>query len=224
MIDIHHAAITRDPKINWMCASVQKHRELRGLTAAGKSSLGLVESVSLAKTTRALACGSEASQLPVFLYTGTHPVDLGVPGDGCVVDVNHNHLVVFVSRVLTDPVRVENSEPLQSPTNPLFGNRLEVPLRLLLLDSTRSLGFAIRTSLSDRALPASPPHGNPVDDKSLLGLVSQSASFVWSCGTGTSVNLGELTVLPAPNSQQVTHHITLLLPVELRHILVRPHD
>ena len=38
MIDIHHAAITRDPKINWMCAAVQKHRELRGLTAAGKSS------------------------------------------------------------------------------------------------------------------------------------------------------------------------------------------
>lgn len=42
MIDIHHAAITRDPKINWMCAAVQKHRELRGLTAAGKSSCGLV--------------------------------------------------------------------------------------------------------------------------------------------------------------------------------------
>merc|ERR1712080_120861 len=41
MIDIHHAAITRDPKINWMCAAVQKHRELRGLTAAGKSSRGL---------------------------------------------------------------------------------------------------------------------------------------------------------------------------------------
>ena len=41
MIDIHHAAVTRDPKLNWMCAAVQKHRELRGLTAAGKSSRGL---------------------------------------------------------------------------------------------------------------------------------------------------------------------------------------
>merc|ERR1712008_362437 len=41
MIDIHHAAITRDPKINWMCNPVQKHMELRGLTAAGKSSRGL---------------------------------------------------------------------------------------------------------------------------------------------------------------------------------------
>merc|ERR1719260_50544 len=41
MVDVHHAAITRDPKINWMCNPVQKHRELRGLTAAGKSSRGL---------------------------------------------------------------------------------------------------------------------------------------------------------------------------------------
>merc|ERR1712203_7580 len=41
MIDPHHKAITRDPKINWMCAATQKHRELRGLTAAGKSPRGL---------------------------------------------------------------------------------------------------------------------------------------------------------------------------------------
>merc|ERR1711973_809511 len=41
MIDPHHKAITRDPKINWMCNATQKHRELRGLTSAGKSSRGL---------------------------------------------------------------------------------------------------------------------------------------------------------------------------------------
>ena len=40
MIDPNHKAIRRDPKINWMCKAVQKHRELRGLTAAGKSSRG----------------------------------------------------------------------------------------------------------------------------------------------------------------------------------------
>jgi ribosomal protein L15E len=40
MIDIHHKAITRDPKINWMCSNLTKHRELRGLTTAGKSSRG----------------------------------------------------------------------------------------------------------------------------------------------------------------------------------------
>ena len=40
MIDPHHKAITRDPKVNWMCRPVMKHRELRGLTAAGKRSRG----------------------------------------------------------------------------------------------------------------------------------------------------------------------------------------
>ena len=41
LVDPHHKAIRRDPKINWMCRPVMKHRELRGLTASGKSSRGL---------------------------------------------------------------------------------------------------------------------------------------------------------------------------------------
>merc|ERR1712002_955776 len=49
MIDIHHKAITRDPKINWMCGNVQKHRELRGLTTAGKSSRDLEKVASSPK-------------------------------------------------------------------------------------------------------------------------------------------------------------------------------
>lgn len=41
LVDPAHNAIRRDPKINWICKAVQKHRELRGLTSAGKSSRGL---------------------------------------------------------------------------------------------------------------------------------------------------------------------------------------
>lgn len=41
LIDPAHNAIRRDPKINWICGAVQKHRELRGLTSSGKSSRGL---------------------------------------------------------------------------------------------------------------------------------------------------------------------------------------
>ncbi len=40
-IDPFHKAIRRDPKVNWICNSVQKHRELRGLTSAGKKHRGL---------------------------------------------------------------------------------------------------------------------------------------------------------------------------------------
>ena len=46
MIDPFHKAIRRDPKINWMCRPVMKHRELRGLTTAGKSSRGKCELIS----------------------------------------------------------------------------------------------------------------------------------------------------------------------------------
>ena len=40
-IDPFHKAIRRDPKINWICNNVHKHRELRGLTSAGKKHRGL---------------------------------------------------------------------------------------------------------------------------------------------------------------------------------------
>lgn len=39
MVDPMHKAIRRQPQINWICN--KKHRELRGLTSAGKSSRGL---------------------------------------------------------------------------------------------------------------------------------------------------------------------------------------
>ena len=37
---------------------------------------------------------SKTTELPVLLDGGAHPVDLGVAGDGGVVDVDHDHLVV----------------------------------------------------------------------------------------------------------------------------------
>jgi len=41
LVDPQHAAIQNDPRINWICQPVQKHRELRGLTSAGRSGRGL---------------------------------------------------------------------------------------------------------------------------------------------------------------------------------------
>merc|ERR1711913_245668 len=63
---------------------------------APAASLGLVELVSLAKAARALASSSKTTELSVLLDGGAHPVDLGVAGDGGVVDVDHDHLVVLV--------------------------------------------------------------------------------------------------------------------------------
>jgi len=41
MVDPSHKAIRRDPRINWIVAPVHKHRELRGLTAAGRKNRGM---------------------------------------------------------------------------------------------------------------------------------------------------------------------------------------
>eukprot|EP01111_Echinosteliopsis_oligospora_P004659 TRINITY_DN176_c0_g1_i1.p1 TRINITY_DN176_c0_g1~~TRINITY_DN176_c0_g1_i1.p1 ORF type:complete len:205 (+),score=29.04 TRINITY_DN176_c0_g1_i1:82-696(+) len=41
LVDPFHNGIRNDPKINWICNSHHKHRELRGLTSAGKEYRGL---------------------------------------------------------------------------------------------------------------------------------------------------------------------------------------
>jgi len=41
LVDPQHKVIRRDPRINWLCKPVHKHRELRGLTAAGRKNRGL---------------------------------------------------------------------------------------------------------------------------------------------------------------------------------------
>nr|WCZ58744.1 60S ribosomal protein L15 [Seculamonas ecuadoriensis] len=41
LVDPNHKAILSDPRINWICSSVHKHREQRGLTSAGRQGRGL---------------------------------------------------------------------------------------------------------------------------------------------------------------------------------------
>lgn len=41
LVDPSHRAIRKDPRANWICAPVHKHRELRGLTSAGRQARGL---------------------------------------------------------------------------------------------------------------------------------------------------------------------------------------
>jgi len=40
LVDPNHSAIRNDPRMNWIVAPVMKHRELRGLTSAGRKSRG----------------------------------------------------------------------------------------------------------------------------------------------------------------------------------------
>ncbi|EJW03948.1 hypothetical protein EDEG_01757 [Edhazardia aedis USNM 41457] len=44
LVDPMHARIRNDPKINWICNAVMKHRECRGLTSAGRKARGINKS------------------------------------------------------------------------------------------------------------------------------------------------------------------------------------
>ncbi|KAA0183258.1 hypothetical protein HAZT_HAZT008751 [Hyalella azteca] len=50
MIDRAHKAVRRDPAINWIVSSKHNHRELRGLTSAGKKHRGLGKGFKYNKT------------------------------------------------------------------------------------------------------------------------------------------------------------------------------
>eukprot|EP00051_Salpingoeca_urceolata_P026156 m.476298 g.476298 ORF g.476298 m.476298 type:complete len:205 (-) comp20490_c0_seq1:59-673(-) len=41
LVDPQHKAIRRDPRINWICGAVHKHREIRGTTSEGRNNRGI---------------------------------------------------------------------------------------------------------------------------------------------------------------------------------------
>jgi hypothetical protein len=72
-----------------------------------------------------LASGGEASHFPVLLHALGDPLNLGVVADGVVVGVDEDDLEVLVGGVLTNPVRVHDSERAAVSTDTLFGDGLE---------------------------------------------------------------------------------------------------
>lgn len=50
MVNYSHNAIRNDPKLNFICKAVMKHRECRGLTSASKKSRGLGHGIKYNKT------------------------------------------------------------------------------------------------------------------------------------------------------------------------------
>lgn len=103
-----------------------------------------------------------------------------------------------------------------------LSNVLQLAVRLELVDSV-ALGLAIGASLGDGAFAATATNTDAVDDVALLGAVSQTTRLVGAAGTRAAVQLGELTILPDADTQQVAHHLALLLPVQLLHVTVRTH-
>jgi len=73
-------------------------------SGAARASLGGGISVALAQSARRLAGGSLATKLAMLLLGFADPLDARISADSSVRGIDHDDLVIFVGRVLADPV------------------------------------------------------------------------------------------------------------------------
>jgi len=200
--------------------------ELLGVSAAPVSTgrwSCLGGSVTLGLKTSGLnTSGGEASHFSVSVLAGADPVDAGVTSDGLVVGVNEDDLVELEGGILTNPVRVEDTEVGAHATNAHLSDGL-VGLFLLELADTVVDGLTENDTFTDVSLTATTSDTGAVDDETLGSLVTQSAGLIGTGRTAASVDGGELSELPSTDSEYETEEIGLLLFPQFFKIFERSH-
>merc|ERR1719313_213245 len=184
----------------------------------------LVSSVTLhSQSSVLLTSGGETSELSFVVFFLTNPVDSWVSLDSFVSWVNANDLEEFVSGVLTNQVRVENSQVGALSTDLLLSNR-SVRSGFLELSDTSVDWLTVNDSLVDSSLSSTSSDSNSVDDVSLLLFESEGSSLVQSGRSLDLVDDWELSVLPAYHSENESDDVRLLLSPKLLKIFVCTHS
>ena len=165
---------------------------------------------------------SESSSFTVFVHRLTDPVDSRIISNGDVAWVDENHLIVFVSRILIHPVRVEDTKIGTNTANSFLRDTLKIASKFDLINAL-ILGLAVDDTLVIRTLAATSTNSNSVKDVTLLRLVSELVGLVSSGGTMDLLDLLLLAVLPCPHTKQESHHIALLLAPQLLEVFVGTH-
>ena len=165
-----------------------------------------------------LAGGGHSSQFSMLVDGVADPVELGVVADRSVLWVHEDDLEVLVGGVLVDPVRVQDSQAAALSSHLLLGSGLSVPLWFQGSDTLVNR-LSVHDTLGDWLLSSSSSDSRPVDDDSLLGLVSQTPGLVWPGWASQAADGWQLPVLPAPNTKQETQHVALLLSPQLLDVL-----
>ena len=169
-----------------------------------------------------LTGSSEASALAVLVDRVANPVDAGVAADSLVAGVDKDDLEELVGSILVNPVGVKDTEVSAASANALFGQGLQVAAPLD-ADNTMGGGLTTSTTSVDGVLATTTADTNAVDNESLLGHVSKTASLVGAAGAASAVNRGKLTVFPSADAQNEAESIRLLLLVQFLKILVGTH-
>ena len=133
--------------------------------------------VAHAQATALAASRGETTQLAVLVHVVAEPVDARISAHGLVMRVNHDHLVVFVHRVLRHPVRVEHAQTRARTADALLRLGAVVAAPLVLPDAAVArLAVVVAFGLNHLARTALDAHA--VDAEALLGLVAKVARFV----------------------------------------------
>ena len=161
---------------------------------------GVVVQVTLVDTSGLLTSGGQASSLSVLVDRVGDPVVGWVVSDGVVGWVDENDFEVLVGGVFVNPVGVEDSQVGGSSTDSFFGSDLQGLLVLQVVDTL--VGWlTVSSTLWNRSLSVTSSDSNSVDDKTLLGLVTQLSSLLRSGWLGSSVDDVVLSVFPTSDSQ-----------------------
>jgi hypothetical protein len=140
-----------------------------GLGGTTDSTVG---SVTLdTETTMFLSSGGESTTFSVLVDRVDDPVDARVVSDGDVGRVNHEDFEIFVSSILVDPVRVEDSQVGANSASTFFGDRSQVASELELVN-TLVLWFTVHNTLVVWSLAATSANSHTVNNVSLLSLES----------------------------------------------------
>ena len=141
------------------------------------------------------ASSGKTASFSALVLGGGNPVDSGVTGDGLVVGVDKDDLVELEGSVLTNPVRVENSEVSATSSNSLLSSGSVRSVGLELVDTLVN-GLTVDDTLGNGSLTATSSDSDSVDHVSLLCLIAELSGLIGSAGSVNLVNDGELSVLP----------------------------
>ena len=130
----------RNNKIHWKLplTHLSVTLEVEGvvsLPSLSSASSCLVVSMTLAQSTRFLSGSSESTRFTVLVNRVDDPVDASITTNGLVLRIDQDDLVVFVGRVLVDPVRVQDSQVRTTTAYTLLGSRFERSLVFKLVDT-----------------------------------------------------------------------------------------
>merc|ERR1719378_1801215 len=182
----------------------------------------IVVSMTLTHTTVLTSSSSLTTQLTVLHDSLTDPVDSWISSDRFMHRINHDHFIIQISGILTDPIGVEHSQSTSQSSCSLLSFRSSTTLEFYLVD-TLTFWFTISCSLGDRLLAPTTSKAHTVDDVTLFCSVAESSCFVRTSGSRSAMDGSEMTQLPASDTEEETKEITLFLLVEFLEVFVCTH-